>query len=76
MKDGLKKYCPDSIMLLVCAGDIYAQAGDAGNAILLYELAYKQDPTFPLPLINAARVYQQLTRETTARSHLLRAVQL
>jgi predicted Zn-dependent protease len=75
LRDGLKR-APDSIVLLLCSGDIHAQAMDLVNALELYKEAYLRDPLQPLSFINAARSFQQLGRHSTAMQHLHKAIEM
>ena len=53
------KHCP---ILLLCCGEVYAQAGDMVTGLELFQKAHKSAPNNPLCYVNAARTYQQLNQ--------------
>ena len=61
-------------MLLACNGEVAAQAGDMVGSLRAFRRGHDRDPSHPLPLINAARVYSQLGQHNTAGRHLQRAL--
>jgi predicted Zn-dependent protease len=75
LEEGLSEH-PNSIILLVCSGEVHSQAGDMVNALENFERANKLDARNPLPFVNAARTYQQLGQLGTASSHLQHAIHL
>ena len=65
---------PNSIYLILCRGEIL---GDVVKAIKCFEEASQIENTQgnPLPYINAARTYQQLSQPCSALSHIAVALQ-
>ena len=52
------------------------QTGDAVKALHCFSRAARLDPSHPLPFVNAARTYTQLSQPTQAAEHLARAIEL
>jgi tetratricopeptide (TPR) repeat protein len=75
----LKRACseaPDSLYLHLSYGEVLGQAGDLVGSLACFHQAHTIDPTHPLPFVNAARTYQQLSQTATAKKHLDRALEL
>jgi predicted Zn-dependent protease len=51
-----------SPVLLLCAGEVYSQAGDMVTALECFQKARRCAPNNPLCYVNAARTYQQLNQ--------------
>jgi predicted Zn-dependent protease len=51
-----------SVILLLCAGEVYSQAGDMVTALECFRKAQRAAPNNPLCYVNAARTYQQLNQ--------------
>ncbi len=75
LEEGLSEH-PNSIILLICSGEVQSQAGDMVNALQAFHKANRLDARNPLPFINAARTYQQLGQLSTAMAHLDTAIAL
>lgn len=74
LEKGVNKY-PNAIFILLCQGEIYSQVGEIVKAIKCFQRGAKIEEEIsnsanPLPYINAARAYQQLSEPITALNHI------
>jgi tetratricopeptide (TPR) repeat protein len=75
LQDGMVLH-PESMYLLLCTGEVVGQTGDAVKALRCFARAARLDPGHPLPLVNAARTYTQLSQPVQAAAHLACAIRL
>ena len=73
LEKGVRMY-PNSVFLLICHGEVLSQIGDVMKAIQCFKKAanMKTIEGFknPLPYVNAARTYQQLSQPLAALTHI------
>jgi tetratricopeptide (TPR) repeat protein len=69
LEEGLDQL-PNSMILLLCTGEVHSQCGDMVKAIKMFHKASLLQAGHPLPWVNAARTYQQLGQLTAATSHI------
>jgi tetratricopeptide (TPR) repeat protein len=65
---------PTQLYLLLCYGEVLSQAGDLVGSLSCFEAAHRLNPRNPLPFVNAARTYQQMSQPSTSERHLQCAV--
>jgi len=65
---------PTQLYLLLCYGEVLSQAGDLVGSLSCFESAHRLNPRNPLPFVNAARTYQQMSQPSTSERHLQCAV--
>jgi tetratricopeptide (TPR) repeat protein len=75
LEDGLKE-CPNSVILLLCSGEVHSQCGDMVKSIKMFRRASLLEAGHPLPWVNAARTYQQLGQLDAANAHVAVALAL
>ena len=73
MRNAFKNY-PTNAALCNCVGEVLGQAGDAAGAMGEFRKAYLLSPNNPMPLLNAARVYQQLGQSVASEAHIREAM--
>lgn len=78
LEKGVSKY-PNAIFILLCQGEIYSQVGEIVKSIKCFQHAARIEEDIyhsanPLPYINAARAYQQLSEPIVALNHMLMAL--
>lgn len=73
LKSAFKKF-PENAALCNCIGEVLGQAGDAAGAMVEFRKAYLMSPNNPMPMLNAARVYQQLGQSVASEAHIREAM--
>ena len=65
---------PKQLYLLLCYGEVLSQLGDLVGSLSCFEAAHRLHTSNPLPFVNAARTYQQMSQPGTSDRHLQCAV--
>lgn len=73
LKNSFKSF-PEHASLCNCIGEVMGQAGDAAGAMVEFRRSYLLCPNNPMPLLNAARVYQQLGQSVASEAHIREAM--
>lgn len=73
LRNASKRY-PENAALGNCIGEVLGQAGDAAGAMAEFRKAYLMSPSNPMPLLNAARVYQQMGQSVASEAHVREAM--
>ena len=65
---------PKSVFLLICHGEVLSQVGEVMKAVQCFKKAANMNTAEgynnPLPFVNAARTYQQLSQPQAALNHI------
>ena len=73
LKSAYTKY-PENAALCNCIGEVLGQSGDAAGALAEFRRAYIMSQNNPMPLLNAARVYQQMGQSVASEAHVREAL--
>jgi tetratricopeptide (TPR) repeat protein len=64
----------DNAAVFNCLGEVLGQTGEATGALEAFQKSFRLSPSSPMPFLNAARVYQQLSQSDACETHLKEAL--